>query len=164
VPHLTVHALEPQLTGHEDDLITRLTDAVATVYGEWARDLVVIHLAGVPAGRWAVGGTAPREAAPAVSFAVREQALTGPDGPRTAARLVAAVTDAVAAALGEHHRAAIVVDLVATRDDRTAVGGRLVSEQAPGERDEPRDRVEIESLRAEFTDAAAARVRGPRPR
>jgi phenylpyruvate tautomerase PptA (4-oxalocrotonate tautomerase family) len=128
MPHLTVHALEPQLTGHEDDLVTRLTDAVATVYGEWARGLVVVHLVGIPAGRWAVGGTAPREAAPTVAFAVRERALTGPDGPRTAARLVAAVTDAVATALGEHHREGIVVDLVATRDDRTAVGGRLVSE------------------------------------
>jgi phenylpyruvate tautomerase PptA (4-oxalocrotonate tautomerase family)/ketosteroid isomerase-like protein len=152
MPHLTVHALEPQLTGHENDLITRLTDAVTSVYGEWARDLVVVRLEGLAVGRWAVGGVARHEVAPTVTFAIREKALTRADGPQLTARLVAAVTDAVATALGEQHRDGIVVDLVATRDDRTAVGGRLVSEAA--EPDELRDRVEIESLRAEFTDAA----------
>ncbi|MET7700727.1 hypothetical protein [Streptomyces sp. NPDC005485] len=131
MPHLTVHALEPQVTGRENDLIARLTDAVTSVYGEWARDLVVVQLAGLPAGRWAVGGVARRDAAPTVTFAIREKALTRADGPQIAARLVAAVTDAVATALGEHHRGGIVVDLVATRDDRTAVGGRLVSDSAP---------------------------------
>ncbi|MCX5310125.1 nuclear transport factor 2 family protein [Streptomyces sp. NBC_00154] len=89
-----------------------------------------------------------------MTFAIREKALTGADGPRIAARLVAAVTDALALALGEQYRGGIVVDLVATRDDRTAVGGRLVSEAVMSEPDELRDRVEIEALRAEFTDAA----------
>jgi ketosteroid isomerase-like protein len=89
-----------------------------------------------------------------VTFAIREQALTGVDGPQIAARLVAAVSDAVATTLGEEHRGGIVVDLVATRGDRTAVGGRLVSEATTGEPDDLRDRVEIEALRAEFTDAA----------
>lgn len=154
MPHLTVHALEPQITGREDDLVTRLTDAVTAVYGEWARDLVAVRLVGVAVGRWAVGGVARREVAPTVTFAIRETALTRADGPQIAARLVAAVTDAVAAALGEQHRDGIVVDLVATRDDRTAVGGRLVGEPAAGGPDELRDRVEIEWLRAEFTDAA----------
>jgi ketosteroid isomerase-like protein len=62
--------------------------------------------------------------------------------------------DAVAVTLGEHHRDGVVVDLVASHDDRTAVGGRLVSETVTSEPDELRDRVEIEALRAEFTDAA----------
>lgn len=154
MPHLTVHVLEPQITGHENDLIARLTDAVTSVYGEWARNLVVVQLAGLAVGRWAVGGVARPEVAPTVTFAIREEELTRADGPQIAARLVAAVTDAVAMALGEQHRDGIVVDLVATRDDRTAVGGRLVSEAVTSEPDELRDRVEIEALRAEFTDAA----------
>ncbi|WP_236063056.1 nuclear transport factor 2 family protein [Streptomyces poriferorum] len=153
MPHLTVHALEPQIAGHERDLIARLTQAVTSVYGEAARDLVAIRLVGLAAGRWAVGGVPCQEAAPAVTFAVRENAFTRADGRQIAARLVAAVTDAVATTLGEHHRDGIVVDLVATRDDRTAVGGRLVSDVAGREADEFRDRVEIEALRAEFTDA-----------
>ncbi|MET7645500.1 nuclear transport factor 2 family protein [Streptomyces sp. NPDC005426] len=154
MPHLTVHALEPQIAGHESDLIARLTDAVTSVYGEWARDLVVVRLVALAAGRWAVGGVARHDVAPTVTLAVREKALSGADGPRTAARLVAAVTDAVARALGEQHRGGTVVDLLAARDDPTAVGGRLVSEAVVSEPDELRDRVEIEALRAEFTDAA----------
>lgn len=154
MPHLTVHALEAQLSGHEADLIARLTDAVTSVYGEWARDLVVVQLAGLAAGRWAVGGVVHPDVAPTVTFAIREKALTGADGPQIAARLVEAVTDAVATTLGEERRRGIVVDLVGTRDDRTAVGGHLVSETATSELDEMRDRVEIEALRAEFTDAA----------
>jgi phenylpyruvate tautomerase PptA (4-oxalocrotonate tautomerase family) len=154
MPHLTVHALETQIAGHEDDLITRLTEAVASVYGEWARDLVVVQLAALAAGRWAVGGRARDDAPPTVTFAIRENALTGAGGAQVAARLVAAVTDAVATALGEQHRDGIVVDVIATRDDRTAVGGRLVREASTNEPDELNDRVEIEALRAEFTDAA----------
>jgi phenylpyruvate tautomerase PptA (4-oxalocrotonate tautomerase family)/ketosteroid isomerase-like protein len=154
MPHLTVHALEPQLTGHENDLSARLTDAVTSVYGEWARSPVVVRLVGLAVGRWAVGGVARHEVGPTVTLAIRDKALAGPDGPDIAARLVAAVTDAVATALGEQHRDAIVVDLVTTRDERTAVGGRLVSEAATSERDELQDRIEIDALRAHFTDAA----------
>ncbi|WP_239081272.1 tautomerase family protein [Streptomyces coelicoflavus] len=39
-------------------LVAALTDAVVDVCGEWARDLVNIRLAGVPAGRFAQGGKA----------------------------------------------------------------------------------------------------------
>ncbi|MFD8692370.1 nuclear transport factor 2 family protein [Streptomyces sp. NPDC059651] len=153
MPHLMIHASEPQIAGHEHDLIARLTEAVTSVYGEWARPLVVVQLVGIAVGRRAVGGVARPEAAPTVTLAVREKAFTRADGPGVAARLVAAVTDAVATALGEQHRAGVVVDLVATRDDRTAVGGRLVDETGVSEPDELRDRAEIEALRAEFTDA-----------
>jgi phenylpyruvate tautomerase PptA (4-oxalocrotonate tautomerase family)/ketosteroid isomerase-like protein len=152
MPHLAVHALESQLTGHENELIARLTDAVTSVYGEWARDLVVVQLLGLAPGRWAIGGVARHEVAPTITFAIRESALTGPDGPQLAARLAAAVTNAVAGTLGEKHRAGIVVDLIGTPDNRTAVGGRLISE-TPAD-DELRDRIEIEALQAEFTDAA----------
>ncbi|WP_328884947.1 hypothetical protein [Streptomyces sp. NBC_00316] len=127
MPHVTVHALEPQLAGHESKLILGHTDAVVSVYGEWARDLVVVQLAGFPVGRWAVGGVARDDVAPTVTFPMGERALTRPGGQQTAARLAAAVTDAVAVTLGERHRAEIVVDMVAAPEDRTAVGGHLAA-------------------------------------
>ena len=55
MPHLTARVPEAQLAGREAALITALTDAVVEVYGEWARDLVVVHLDGIPGGRWGVG-------------------------------------------------------------------------------------------------------------
>ena len=44
MPHLTARVPEAQLAGREPALITALTDAVAQVYGEWARGVVVVHL------------------------------------------------------------------------------------------------------------------------
>ncbi len=55
MPHLTARLPEAQLAGREHALITALTDAVAEVYGKWARDIVVVHLDGVPHGRWGIG-------------------------------------------------------------------------------------------------------------
>jgi phenylpyruvate tautomerase PptA (4-oxalocrotonate tautomerase family) len=104
MPHLTVRAPEAQLAGREPALITALTDAVVEVYGEWARDLVVVQLDGIPPGRWGVGGRAADDAAPAITFGIREPALTRPDGKEIAARLVAGLTDAVASVLGEQAR------------------------------------------------------------
>lgn len=95
------------------------------MYGEWARDLVVIHLDGVPQGRWAIGGRAVDDAAPAITFGIREAALTRPDGKEIAARLVAGVTDAVANVLGEQTRGGTSVELVATPAGRTGLGGTL---------------------------------------
>ena len=60
MPHLTVHALEDDLTGREAALAEALTDSIAAVYGEWARELVTVQLVGVPVGRWAVGGRSSR--------------------------------------------------------------------------------------------------------
>src|ERR1700677_5044365 len=37
MPHLTVRVPEAQLVGREQALIAALTDAVAEVYGQWAR-------------------------------------------------------------------------------------------------------------------------------
>lgn len=48
MPHLTVHALESDLSGRESALIEALTDAVVAVYGEWAREIAVVHLIGLP--------------------------------------------------------------------------------------------------------------------
>lgn len=129
MPHLTVSATESQLSGRETALITALTEAVVTVYGEWARPLVVVHLTAVPEGRWAVGGRiVDADAAPEVRFGIRAGALTRPDGMDIARRLVAAVTDAVAGALGEHLRETVLVELVPQPDDQVGVGGTLVSD------------------------------------
>ena len=46
MPHLTVHALEGDLAGREAALAAALTDSIAAVYGEWARELVTVQLIG----------------------------------------------------------------------------------------------------------------------
>jgi phenylpyruvate tautomerase PptA (4-oxalocrotonate tautomerase family) len=125
MPHLTVRAPEAQLAGREPALITVLTDAVVEVYGEWARDLVVVQLDGIPPGRWGVGGRAADDAAPAITFGIREAALTRPDGKEIAARLVAGLTDAVAGVLGEQARGGTSVELVATPAGRSGLGGAI---------------------------------------
>jgi phenylpyruvate tautomerase PptA (4-oxalocrotonate tautomerase family) len=127
MPHLTVRVLEPQLQGNESALIAALTDAVVEVYGgEWARDIAVIHLEGVPVGRWGLRGKPVDEAPPAIVFGIREAAFTRPDSGEIVAKLVRTVTDAVADVLGAHLRDAITVELVATPAGRTAIGGVIV--------------------------------------
>jgi phenylpyruvate tautomerase PptA (4-oxalocrotonate tautomerase family) len=125
MPHLTARVPEAQLAGHEPALITALTDAVVEVYGEWARALVVVHLDGVPPGRWGIGGHAADDAAPAITFGIREAALARPEGNQIAARLVAGLTDAVASVLGEQARGGTSVELVATPAGRTGLGGAI---------------------------------------
>lgn len=127
MPHLTARVPEARLAGREPALITALTDAVVEVYGEWARGLVVVHLDGVPAGRWGVGGKAVDDAAPAITFGIREAALTRPGGSEVAARLVAGLTEAVASVLGEQARGGTTVELVATPAGRAGVSG-VISE------------------------------------
>jgi phenylpyruvate tautomerase PptA (4-oxalocrotonate tautomerase family) len=125
MPHLTARVPEAQLAGHEPALITALTDAVVQVYGEWARDLVVVHLDGIPQGRWGIGGRAVDDAAPAITFGIREAALTRPGGNEIAARLVAGLTGAVASVLGEQTRSSTSVELVATPEGRAGLGGAI---------------------------------------
>jgi phenylpyruvate tautomerase PptA (4-oxalocrotonate tautomerase family) len=125
MPHLTAHVPEAQLFGREQALITALTDAVAEVYGQWARDIVVVHLDGVPQGRWGIGGRAADDAAPAITFGIREAALSRPGGGEVAARLVAGLTDAVARVLGEQTRVGTRVELVGTPEGRTGLGGTI---------------------------------------
>src|ERR1700733_3554886 len=125
MPHLTARVPEAQLAGREQALIGALTDAVAAVYGEWARDMVVVHLDGVPRGRWGIGGRAADDAAPAITFGIREAALLRPDGKQLTARLIARLTDAVASVLGEQARSGTSVDLVATPEGRAGIGGAI---------------------------------------
>ncbi len=125
MPHLTARVPEAQLAGHESALITALTGAVVQVYGEWARDLVVVHLDGIPQGRWGIGGRVVDDAAPAISFGIREAALTRHDGSEIAARLVAGLTGAVASVLGEQARSGTSVELVATPAGRAGLGGAI---------------------------------------
>jgi phenylpyruvate tautomerase PptA (4-oxalocrotonate tautomerase family) len=125
MPHLTVRVPEAQLAGREPALITALTEAVVEVYGEWARALVVVQLDGVPPGRWGVGGRAADDAAPAITFGIREAALARPDGKEIAARLVAGLTGAVAGVLGEQARGGTSIELVATPPGRTGLGGTI---------------------------------------
>ena len=95
------------------------------MYGEWARDLVVVHLDGIPRGRWGIGGRTVDDAAPAITFGIREAALTRPGGNETAARLVAGLTDAVASVLGEQARSGTSIELVATPEGRSGLGGTI---------------------------------------
>ena len=125
MPHLTARVPEARLAGNEPALIAALTDALVQVYGEWAREIVVVHLDGVPRGRWGIGGKAVDDAAPAITFGIREAALTRPGGDETAARLVAVLTDAVASVLGEQARRGTSVELVATPPGRSGVGGAM---------------------------------------
>jgi phenylpyruvate tautomerase PptA (4-oxalocrotonate tautomerase family) len=125
MPHLTARMPEAQLAGREQALIAALTEAVVEVYGEWARDVVVVHLDGVPPGRWGIGGRTADDAAPTITFGIREAALARPDGHEVAARLVAGLTDAVAGVLGEQARGGTSVELVATPAGRTGVGGAI---------------------------------------
>jgi phenylpyruvate tautomerase PptA (4-oxalocrotonate tautomerase family) len=123
MPHLKVSMLEDDLQARESALIAALTDAVASVYGEWARDHVVVLLDGVRAGRLGVGGAPARSAAPMVEFRMREEAFSRPDGDEVAPALIAAVTDAIASVLGEEVRAGLLVELIGNPAARTGVGG-----------------------------------------
>jgi phenylpyruvate tautomerase PptA (4-oxalocrotonate tautomerase family) len=125
MPHLTARVPEALLAGHEPALMTALTDAVVQVYGEWARGLVVVHLDGVPPGRWGIGGRAADDAAPAITLGIREAALTRPDGREIAARLVAGLTDAVAGVLGEQARSGTSVELAAIPAGRAGLAGAI---------------------------------------
>jgi phenylpyruvate tautomerase PptA (4-oxalocrotonate tautomerase family) len=121
MPHLTVHVPETDLAGHETELIDGLIDAVVAVYGEWARDIADVRLIGLPAGRWSIGGRPAT--APSVTFGIRESVFRRPDAADIAARLVAGITDAIVAVLGERVRSGLTVELVASPPGRTAVAG-----------------------------------------
>jgi phenylpyruvate tautomerase PptA (4-oxalocrotonate tautomerase family) len=124
MPHLTVHLPENRLAGKEPELVTALTEAIVDVYGEWARDLVSVRLAGVPAGRFAQGGKAA-DANASVILGVRAGVFDRPDAAQITARLGTALTDAITRVLGEEFRAGTMVELVASPPERTFVGGAL---------------------------------------
>lgn len=85
-----------------------------------------VQLIGLPANRWGIGGK-PAGAAARVVFGIREAAFARPDAEDIKARLVAGVTDAIVAVLGERSRSRVTVELVASPDGRTGIGGVLVS-------------------------------------
>ena len=125
MPHLTVHALEGDLAGREAALAKALTDSLAAVYGEWARELITVQLVGLPVGRWAVGGRLVPAVSPAVTLGVREAMFARSDADELVRTLIAALTDAVASVLGEQSKLRTRVELVATPAGRTGVGGLL---------------------------------------
>jgi phenylpyruvate tautomerase PptA (4-oxalocrotonate tautomerase family) len=127
MPHVTIHALEDDLAGNELALISSLTDVVATIYGEWARDLTVVQLFGLAPARWGVGGRPVATVSPVVTFGIREAAFARPDAKEIVRRLIEGVTDAVTSVFGEEVRAGVTVELVGTPAGRTGVGGVLAS-------------------------------------
>jgi phenylpyruvate tautomerase PptA (4-oxalocrotonate tautomerase family) len=130
MPHVTLHALEAELAGREADLARELTDAVVSVYGEWARATVEVRLIGIPAGRWARGGAIVTTAAPSVTFGLREEVFAREDSAAVVARLVSAFTEAVTTVFGEHCRDEILVELVGQPTSRSGWGGRVISDES----------------------------------
>lgn len=127
MPHVTLYALETELAGREGVLIGKLTDAVVSVYGEWVRGSVDVRLIGIPAGRWARGGTAVATAAPSVTFGLREEVFARADAADVVARLVAAFTDAVTAVYGDGCRKDVLVELVGQPTSRSGLGGTVIA-------------------------------------
>lgn len=127
MPHLTVHVQESELAGRETSLIEALTEAVVAVYGDWARELAVVHLIGLPAGRWGIGGQPAENPAPSVTFGIREGAFHRPDSPEIVARLIGGVTDAIVTVFGEQVRSGVSVELVGTLPGRTGIGGTVAA-------------------------------------
>ncbi|WP_307834401.1 hypothetical protein [Paractinoplanes lichenicola] len=112
-----MYARENDLARREAELIGGLIEAVVDVYGEWAREIAVVMLIGVPDNRWGAATRAPR-----VQFGIKEAAFEQPD---MVGRLAAGVTDALVTQFGEQTRAATEIEFVGTRDERTATGGVL---------------------------------------
>ncbi|KAB2348056.1 hypothetical protein F8566_17795 [Actinomadura rudentiformis] len=126
MPHFTVRLVEETLDGKvEGRLIRALTDAVVEVVGEWARELVVVELFGIPRQRWGVGGAAPAGDPHLVTLNMREGALDGSRIPEAPARLIASITNAVAEVFGEGARAGVNVMLVGVPPGRSGVGGEV---------------------------------------
>jgi phenylpyruvate tautomerase PptA (4-oxalocrotonate tautomerase family) len=126
MPHLIVYASEPDLAGREPDVISALTDAVVGVYGEWARDIAVVQLVGLPPGRWGIGGRAVEAPAPRVTFGIKDAAFSRPDADDIVSGLVTGVTEALVGVFGERVRAGTTVELVGTPAGRSGVGGEVV--------------------------------------
>ncbi|MFI1990533.1 4-oxalocrotonate tautomerase family protein [Actinoplanes sp. NPDC020271] len=138
MPHVTLYALEAELAGRESGLISGLTDAVVSVYGEWARSSVDVRLIGIPAGRWARGGVAVDSVAPSVTFGMREEVFARDDADTVVARLVSALTAAVTAVFGDDCRDEVLVELVGQPTSRSGLGGQVISGTSPRDQRRPR--------------------------
>jgi phenylpyruvate tautomerase PptA (4-oxalocrotonate tautomerase family) len=123
VPHLQIRLAEDDLGGGvEERVIHELTEAIAAVYGEWARPLAVVEIIGIPTGRWGRGGV-PAAPAPTVTLSMREEALVPPQGAARAARLIAELTGAVGRALGARAAERATVELLGVPAARSGTGG-----------------------------------------
>jgi phenylpyruvate tautomerase PptA (4-oxalocrotonate tautomerase family) len=128
MPHCTLTLADEVLDGTvEGPLILALTDAIVSVYGDWARPLVVVGLVGIPTARFGVGGRVGVAPGPAVELQSRAGLFE--QMPDAAERLVPVLTDAVASVLGDEHRSSIGVTLIGVPDDRSGVGGALLASQ-----------------------------------
>ncbi|MFG3252306.1 tautomerase family protein [Streptomyces sp. NPDC048172] len=126
MPHFDVRIREEALDGSvEPKLIRGLAEAVASVYGERFFELAAVEIFGIPDGRWGVGGAPSRDSAPVITLRLREAAFA-PEHADKPARLIAAVTDAAVAALGEEIRKRVTVILVPVPPGRSGVGGEVV--------------------------------------
>jgi phenylpyruvate tautomerase PptA (4-oxalocrotonate tautomerase family) len=127
MPHFTVQIREQDLDAEtEPRLIKELTEAVASVYGDWARSAAVVDLYGIPGGRHGACGVPSTMNAPIVTFTTREGALDPQRMPDTPARLISAFTDAIAAVFGEPVREHVNVLIVGVPAGRSGVGGNVV--------------------------------------
>jgi phenylpyruvate tautomerase PptA (4-oxalocrotonate tautomerase family) len=129
MPHLNVQTFEEDLDGEvATRLIEQLTEAVVEVYGERARELVVVELFGVPRRRWGRGGRPAERPTPVVTIHMRAPALELPtiDGD-IPALLIRALTDAVVVVLGDRVRIDdVTVVVVGIPTGRSGVAGRPV--------------------------------------
>lgn len=125
MPHYSVHIFEEALDGEvERQIIAELTEAVVRVFGERARELAVVEIVGVPSARCGLGGMPGDERAmPLVTLGMREPALNMPEVPDAPAQLIASITDAMVAALGERVRPHVNVTIAGVPTGRSGVGG-----------------------------------------
>jgi phenylpyruvate tautomerase PptA (4-oxalocrotonate tautomerase family) len=127
MPHFNVQIREEELDGKvEPKLIRALTEAVVTVYGEWARAVAVVELFGIPHRRWGIGGIPSEANAPIVTLNMREPALNLPGIGNAPAGLIASITDAMVTVFGEPVRKHVTVLVVGVPAGRSGVGGEAV--------------------------------------
>ncbi|KPI31265.1 hypothetical protein ACWGA9_07680 [Streptomyces sp. NPDC054950] len=126
MPHFTVHISETALDRKtEEGLIRGLADAVGSVYGERFGRLAAVDLVGLPQRRRGIGGAPTDLTAPNITLSLREAAYRHPDVPDAPARLITAITDAVAGVLGEQVRHQVAVGLLAVPEGRSGIGGQV---------------------------------------
>ena len=124
MPHFNVHMFEEALDGEvEPATIRALTEALVDVYGERARELVVVEIFGIPRHRWGIGGAPATEHRPTVTLHMREPALHLVDD--APGRLIASITDAMAVVLGDGVRDLLAVTIVGIPTGRSGVAGQV---------------------------------------
>ncbi|RKN37178.1 tautomerase family protein [Streptomyces hoynatensis] len=127
MPHFSARIQEKALDeATVPALIGELTEAVVSVFGDWARPVAAVDVFGVPEGRLGVGGLPTGENAPFVTLHMREGALRHPEVENAPARLIAAITEALAKVFGEQAGRRAVVEIVGVPAGRSGVGGEVV--------------------------------------